>query len=87
MNERKNVCICICMCNIILGVSTLTHVIHLKINALIFFLTQINRLIRFDPNFFPSSQHEGYLSLCDKGTANQCCQGSSTSGHGLRFFG
>ncbi len=74
MCEWIYVYVCVYVYVYILGVSTLTHVIHLKINALIFFLTQINRLIRFDPNFFPSSQHEGYLSLCDKGTANQCCQ-------------
>ncbi len=43
--------------------NALTHVINLKnFNALIFFLTQINHLIRFDPNFFPSSQR-GRLSI------------------------
>ncbi len=33
-------------------------------DGLFFFFTQINRLIRFDPNFFPSSQR-GRLSVSD----------------------
>ncbi len=43
---------------------------------------QINRLIRFDPNFFPSSQR-GRLSISVWwGYSEQCCQGSGCGSSG-----
>ncbi len=34
-----------------------------------FFFTQTNRIIRFDPNFLPSSQRGRLSVVCDEGTA------------------
>ncbi len=44
---------------------------------------QFNRLIRFDPNFFPSSQRWRLSISVWWGYSEQCCQGSVTSGRGL----
>ncbi len=70
------------------NVNALTHVINQKmLRRYYYFFTQINNVIRFDPNFFPSSQH-GRLCIIvwwgHSGSAgNQCCQGSGTSGRGI----
>ncbi len=76
-----------CVCIYIRGVNfnALTHVINKKKERVNIFLTQIIHLIRFDPNFFPSSQR-GRLSISVWwGYSEQCCQGSGcgTSDHGL----
>ncbi len=46
---------------------------------MLFFFTQMNRIIRFDLNFLQSSQRGMLFVMCDEGTANQCCQGGSTT--------
>ncbi len=48
---------------LILELSTLTHPINLKCLTHSYFVKQMNRLIRFDPSFLPSSQHRRNLSL------------------------
>ncbi len=42
---------------------------------------QMNRIIRFDPNFLPSSQCGRLSVVCDEGTADQCCQGNGTTSY------
>ncbi len=44
------------------NVNALTHVINTNILTRDFFLTQINRIVRFEPNFLPSLQR-GRLSV------------------------
>ncbi len=44
------------------NVNELMHAINLKMLTRIFFLTQINRIIRFASNFFPHRSAEG--SVC-----------------------
>ncbi len=61
------------------NVNALKHAIKLKMLTCYFFFTQINRIIRFDPNFLLSSQRGRLSVICDEGTVNQCFHGSGTT--------
>ncbi len=64
------------------NVNALTHAINLKILMRYIFFAQINRLIRFDHNFFPSSQRGRLSIIVWWGYSEQCCH-CGTSGCGL----
>ncbi len=57
----------LCIFIYIFGVSTLTHAIYLKFVMCYLFFTQMNRIIRFDSNFLPSSQRGRLSAVCDEG--------------------
>ncbi len=42
--------------------------------------------MRFDPNFFPSSQRGSYLSVCDEGTANSVARVAAVAQVALGYF-
>ncbi len=59
--------------------NALMHAINLKCLKRNLFLMQMNCIIRFDPNFLPSSERRRLSVVCDEGKADQCCQGSGTT--------
>ncbi len=64
---------------LLVNVNALTHPINLKMLTRNFFLRKLIALYGLTSTSCRHHSAVGYLSLCDGGTANQCCQGSSTT--------